>query len=206
MASLNDWREEKPLPEASCGDHECEKNLHTFLTDRRPIENRDKSYRSENCFACGADLIDWYRLDRHDLSDVDYTVEALEHEYIRHRYWHVDIDKTAVNHALRKGLSDLLLATEDRLRKYVSETSENLFRDGMQTPKRGNVIYYAQHATATCCRRCIEAWHGIDRNRSLTEAELGFMRELIKIYIQKRMPNLSESGKYVPPIRKVTKA
>ena len=204
MTYNDDWRVEKPLPEVRCGDHDCEKNLHTFLTDRRPMENRDKSYRSENCFACGADLIDWNRLDKHDLSDVDHTVKALEHEYVRHRYWDATIDKKAVNHAVRKGRSGLLLATEHRLRKYVSEARENLFRDGMQTPKRGNVIFYAQHATATCCRRCIEAWHGMDRNRSLTEQEVGFMKELITFYIQKRMPDLSESGKYVPPIRKIS--
>ena len=77
--------------------------------------NRDKPYRSETCFACGADLIDWHRLDRHDLSDVDYTIEALAHEYVRHRYWDATIDEGAVNHALRKGLLGLRLATEHRL-------------------------------------------------------------------------------------------
>ena len=58
MTSMNDWREEKPLSEVRCGDHDCERNLHTFLRDRRTIGNRDKPYRSDNCFACGADLID----------------------------------------------------------------------------------------------------------------------------------------------------
>ena len=75
------------------------------------------------------------------------------------------------------------------------------FRDSTQTPERKNVIVYAQHAIATCCRRCIEAWHGIDRNQPLTEVEHRFITELIMIYIRKRMPELSEMGKYVPPIQ-----
>ncbi len=36
--------------------------------------------------------------------------------------------------------------------------------DGRQTPREGNTIFYAQHATASCCRTCIEYWHGIPKN------------------------------------------
>jgi hypothetical protein len=34
-------------------------------------------------------------------------------------------------------------------------------RDGKQTPMRGHPVFVAQHATATCCRGCLEKWHGI---------------------------------------------
>lgn len=33
--------------------------------------------------------------------------------------------------------------------------------DGKQTPYRGHPMFVAQHATATCCRTCLERWHGI---------------------------------------------
>jgi len=43
--------------------------------------------------------------------------------------------------------------------------------DGKQTPFRGHPVFVAQHATATCCRTCLEKWHGIEAGRSLTEVE-----------------------------------
>jgi Domain of unknown function (DUF4186) len=35
--------------------------------------------------------------------------------------------------------------------------------DGKQTPYRGHPVFVAQHATATCCRTCLERWHGIPK-------------------------------------------
>jgi hypothetical protein len=43
--------------------------------------------------------------------------------------------------------------------------------DGRQTPMRGHPVFLAQHATATCCRGCLQKWHGIPRGRALTPAE-----------------------------------
>jgi hypothetical protein len=33
--------------------------------------------------------------------------------------------------------------------------------DGKQTPYRGHPVFVAQHATACCCRGCLEKFHGI---------------------------------------------
>jgi predicted Fe-S protein YdhL (DUF1289 family) len=32
-------------------------------------------------------------------------------------------------------------------------------------------VFVAQHATATCCRGCLEKWHAIPAGRELTDAE-----------------------------------
>lgn len=47
--------------------------------------------------------------------------------------------------------------------------------DGRQTPMRGHPIFTAQHATATCCRGCLEKWHRIPHGRALTEAEIEYI-------------------------------
>ena len=44
-------------------------------------------------------------------------------------------------------------------------------RDGKQTPYRGHPVFVAQHATACCCRGCLEKWHGISRGRAFSEPE-----------------------------------
>lgn len=43
--------------------------------------------------------------------------------------------------------------------------------DGRQTPFRGHPLFVAQHATATCCRGCLEKWHRIPQGRELTDEE-----------------------------------
>jgi hypothetical protein len=44
-------------------------------------------------------------------------------------------------------------------------------RDGKQTPYHGHPAFVAQHATATCCRSCLEKWHGIPKGHRLSEQE-----------------------------------
>jgi hypothetical protein len=43
--------------------------------------------------------------------------------------------------------------------------------DGRQTPWRNHPVFVAQHATATCCRGCLEKTHGIAKGHELTVAE-----------------------------------
>ncbi len=43
--------------------------------------------------------------------------------------------------------------------------------DGRQTPMRGHPVFIAQHATATCCRGCLEKWHGIPAHHALSAEE-----------------------------------
>ena len=47
--------------------------------------------------------------------------------------------------------------------------------DGKQTPMRGHPVFVAQHATATCCRGCLQKWHGIAKGRELTDDERAYV-------------------------------
>ena len=55
--------------------------------------------------------------------------------------------------------------------------------DGKQTPMRGHPVFIAQHATATCCRKCIQKWHGFEKGRALIEAEVDYVMALIMGWI-----------------------
>lgn len=59
-------------------------------------------------------------------------------------------------------------------------------KDGKQTPWRGHPVFVAQHATATCCRGCLEKWHGIARGRALDEAEQGYIVRMIALWLERR--------------------
>ena len=55
--------------------------------------------------------------------------------------------------------------------------------DGKQTPMRGHPVFIAQHATATCCRGCIQKWHGIEKGRALNPEEVDYVVVLIMGWI-----------------------
>lgn len=189
-------KKKKLVPlEITCKSADCENDLHCFAqTKVMKIE-----HKNGHCRYCDAKLVDWKRTRKRNFEDVDYTFSALKCELWRHYYWHVDIDQKAINHAKRKGLIELKEAVYHRLQKYVGPAKPNY--DGRQTPKSGNLIFYAQHATATCCRTCIEEWHGISKGQKLTEDQIKYFTELIMKYIVERMPSLVNDGERVAPLR-----
>ena len=56
--------------------------------------------------------------------------------------------------------------------------------DGNQTPMRNHPVFIAQHATATCCRKCIQKWHGMEKGRELNAEEVDFIVALIMGWIE----------------------
>lgn len=59
--------------------------------------------------------------------------------------------------------------------------------DGKQTPMRGHPVFIAQHATATCCRGCLEKWHHIPKNKILTEQEQNYIVNIIMEWLKREM-------------------
>lgn len=60
--------------------------------------------------------------------------------------------------------------------------------DGRQTPWRGHPVFTAQHATATCCRGCLEQWHLVERGRALTEIEQRYVVAVIERWLRQQLP------------------
>jgi len=67
-------------------------------------------------------------------------------------------------------------------------------RDGKQTPMRGHPVFVAQHATATCCRGCLEKWHGLPRGRPLSEAEQLYVVDVLDRLLRKQDPSAPDAG------------
>jgi hypothetical protein len=63
--------------------------------------------------------------------------------------------------------------------------------DGKQTPMRGNPVFIAQHATATCCRGCLWKWHRIGKGRPLKDDEIEFVVGLVMGWIRCHSPQYS---------------
>jgi len=68
-----------------------------------------------------------------------------------------------------KGLGVVLEHASDFITKRLAPAEPA--NDGKQTPTRNHPAFVAQHATATCCRGCLQKWHGIPKGRALDDEE-----------------------------------
>jgi hypothetical protein len=181
--------EPPPLPKMTCTKTDCDNSLHCFLPNRSMARKKQKG----PCRSCGKELINWSRLENRDLADASHTIEMLKNEWVRHEYWcSKPIDQKAETHARCSGLPQLLIEAESSIRERVGSPRHPA--QGRQTPWDGNIIFYGQHATACCCRRCIEVWHGISRKRNLTEDEIQYFTGLVGIYIRHRLPDIADAA------------
>ena len=143
------------------------------------------------CLACGLELVDWDRLHRRDPLDWAYTLACLRRERLRRPQWEGEIDEQALTR-YHKTAARLRESAERRLRQsvgkvYGSGPDARPYRDGYQTPTHGDIVFYAQHALACCCRRCIRYWHGIPYGRALSDDEVSYFADLILHFVANRM-------------------
>lgn len=59
--------------------------------------------------------------------------------------------------------------------------------DGKQTPMKGHPIFIAQHATACCCRGCLEKWHHFPRGKELTEEQQDYVVDVLMEWVSRQM-------------------
>lgn len=57
--------------------------------------------------------------------------------------------------------------------------------DGRQTPWGGHPVFRAQHATATCCRRCLRINHKIDSGVELSQAQRDYVVDVICRWVER---------------------
>lgn len=169
----------------SCGSTKCSDGLHCFT--RYQHIAKKKFGKTGVCYECGKGLKTWDRLHKKDIDDSDFVFKELNNELIRHVVWHMPIKPSDRDRAIKDGIEKIKTDTINRLKKVIG--IESPFRDGI-TPYDGNIIFYGQHATASCCRVCIEYWHGIPKGRPLTKEEVAYLASLIIAYINERIPEL----------------
>ena len=84
----------------------------------------------------------------------------------------------------KKGIKEIKKQAYEIIEKRIKpEIIEN---DGKQTPMKNHPVFIAEHATATCCRGCLEKWYNIKKNKTLTDHEIDFIVELIMEWIRRQ--------------------
>lgn len=90
-----------------------------------------------------------------------------------------------------KGIDKIREHAYDFVTKRLADTSN--VTDGKQTPMKGHPVFIAQHATGTCCRRCLEKWHHISKNKNMTEDDIKYVVDIIISWIEKEYNNYKKT-------------
>jgi len=62
--------------------------------------------------------------------------------------------------------------------------------DGKQTPMKKHPVFIAQHATATCCRKCLQKWHRIETGKELTDQQVDYIVSVIMYWLRQKLVKL----------------
>jgi hypothetical protein len=118
------------------------------------------------------------------MRDLDELFRTLERSAFRRRF---KLGSKERSYVAKHGIEVI----REHASRFVVErlSPASPVNDGRQTPMRNHPVFIAQHATATCCRGCLERWHGIKKGRVLTEEEITYIIEVISRWIEKEMMN-----------------
>jgi hypothetical protein len=118
-------------------------------------------------------LAQFIRMTLSDLS-IQQKLAALRKSKFRSKFKLTLKDRDYID---TKGLETI----RDHAYRFINSRVAPAFpkNDGKQTPMKGHPAFIAQHATAACCRGCIQKWHGIEKARALNELEVQFIVALI---------------------------
>ena len=112
------------------------------------------------------------------MRDVDELFTALAKSAFRRKF---QLQGKDLEYLHNKGLTTVLSHANDFITKRLAPAFPE--KDGKQTPFRGHPVFVAQHATACCCRGCLEKWHRIPNGRSLSVDEQAYIINVLKYWL-----------------------
>lgn len=113
-------------------------------------------------------------------SDLDEVFVRLARSKFRSRFKSGDKE---LRYLEAKGLEAIGGHGRDFVEKRLTEATPA--NDGKQTPMRGHPVFIAQHATATCCRKCLAKWHGIKKGTKLSPSQIDYIVSVIMAWLQR---------------------
>lgn len=115
------------------------------------------------------------------MRDVQEVLSRLSRSPFRSQ---IQLRKKELDYLRQKGMSAVLRHAAEFVEKRIAPASPR--NDGKQTPWRDHPVFVAQHATATCCRSCLQKWHQIPAGRELTAEEQQYIVEVIGSWLSKQ--------------------
>jgi hypothetical protein len=116
------------------------------------------------------------------MQTIEQALNKLQQSTFRRKFHLTSKDKQYIT---KRGMvniqKDAELFVENRLADAYPKN------DGKQTPFRGHPIFVAQHATACCCRKCLEKWYKVPQGVELSAERQEKIVSLLMAWIEKEM-------------------
>jgi hypothetical protein len=116
------------------------------------------------------------------MRELEEVFAALSKSAFRRKFHLQDKD---IHYLNSKGLPAVIEHARDFVNQRLAPASPA--NDGKQTPFRGHPVFVAQHATACCCRNCLENWHRIPKGRALTSDEAAYIVSILEKWLSMEM-------------------
>jgi hypothetical protein len=115
------------------------------------------------------------------MHDIDLLFASLQRSAFRSRF---RLSPKEADYLREKSLPTVL----DHVGQFVTArlAPAKPLNDGRQTPTGNHPVFIAQHATATCCRKCLEKWHRIPKGRPLTRNHIDYIISVIHQWLTKQ--------------------
>lgn len=110
--------------------------------------------------------------------------EKLSKSAFRSKFRLKDKDLKYIN---EKGIDKISSHACDFIKNRIAPAE--ISNDGKQTPMKGHPVFIAQHATATCCRGCIEKWYKFPKHVELNETQQKYLVDIIMEWINRQINN-----------------
>jgi hypothetical protein len=112
------------------------------------------------------------------MRELDELFAALAKSAFRRKF---HLQGKDLEYLYNKGLTTVLSHANDFISKRLAAAFPE--KEGKQTPFRGHPVFVAQHATACCCRGCLEKWHRIPKGRFLSVDEQTYILNVLKCWL-----------------------
>jgi len=116
------------------------------------------------------------------MQTIDETLDKLEKSTFRAGF---KLNQKDIEYINEKGMDTIKIHAADLIKKKISDAEP--YKDGKQTPTHGHPVFKGMHATACCCRGCLEKWYRIPKGKELTPIQQEKIVNLIMGWIDRQM-------------------
>ncbi len=120
------------------------------------------------------------------MQTIDEALEKLERSRFRSSF---HLTKKEKEYLAEKGPEVIRRHAEDFVRQKLAPADPA--NDGKQTPMHGHPVFKAMHATACCCRGCLNKWYKVPLHKEPSPAAQEKIVNLLVAWIERQKTNIS---------------
>ena len=123
------------------------------------------------------------------MQTIEQALEKLERSRFRSSF---HLTKKEQLYLEERGMDVMRKHAEDFVRQKLAPADPA--NDGKQTPMHGHPVFKAMHATACCCRGCLNKWYRVPLHLELTESGQQRIVNLLMAWIERNRSKTKESA------------